>query len=87
VNLWSNAYVAVPALNVSWFGMGAWYFTLKSDAATKLLVPKSARVSPLFATLSASVRRVERADVTYLRGGPDAGTGKRGRERWLVLAL
>jgi len=53
---WSSAYVAVLALNVLWFGMASWYFTVKSDAATKLLVPKSARDSPLFATLSASVR-------------------------------
>jgi hypothetical protein len=56
MNSWSSAYIAVIALNVLWFGMGSWYFTLKSEAATKLLVAKSVRASPLFATLSASVR-------------------------------
>jgi hypothetical protein len=56
MDLWSSAYVAVLAFNVLWFTMGGWYFTAKSEAATKLLVPKSARASPLFSTLSASVR-------------------------------
>jgi hypothetical protein len=56
MELWSGAYVGVLALNVAWFSMGFWYFTAKSVAAAKLLVPKSARESPLFSTLSASVR-------------------------------
>ena len=56
MDLGSSAYVAVLTFNVLWFTMGAWYFTAMSDAATKLLVPKSARASPLFSTLSASVR-------------------------------
>jgi hypothetical protein len=52
----SAAFTVVFALNVAWFSMGFWYFTVKSVAAAKLLVPKSARESPLFSTLSASVR-------------------------------
>jgi len=53
---WSIAMGAVLALNVLWFMMGFWYFSLKPDSAARLLVPKSARESPLFSTLSASVR-------------------------------
>ena len=56
MQLWSGAFTVVLALNVAWFSMGFWYFTVKSVAAAKLLVPKSARESPLFSTLSASVR-------------------------------
>jgi hypothetical protein len=56
MELWSTAFIAVLALNLAWFSMGGWYFTVKSVAAAKLLVPKSARESPLFSTLSASVR-------------------------------
>ena len=50
------AYSAVLALNVLWFGVGFWYFSLTSERAANLLVPKSARNSPLFKTMSASVR-------------------------------
>ena len=56
MQLWSGAFTIVLALNVAWFSMAFWYFTLKSVAAAKLLVPKSARESPLFSTVSASVR-------------------------------
>lgn len=56
MQLWSGAFTVVLVLNVAWFSMGFWYFTVKSVAAAKLLVPKSARESPLFSTLSASVR-------------------------------
>lgn len=56
MQMWSGVFSAVLALNVAWFSMGFWYFTVKSVAAAKLLVPKSARESPLFDTLSASVR-------------------------------
>jgi hypothetical protein len=56
MQLWSGAFAVVLALNIAWFSMGFWYFTVKSVAAAKLLVPKSARESPLFGTLSASVR-------------------------------
>jgi hypothetical protein len=56
MQLWSGAFIVVLALNVAWFSMAFWYFTVKSVAAAKLLVPKSARESPLFNTVSASVR-------------------------------
>lgn len=56
MQLESGAFIVVLALNVIWFSMGFWYFTVKSAAAAKLLVPKSARESPLFNTLAASVR-------------------------------
>src|SRR5688572_31105842 len=56
MQLWSGAFIVVLALNVAWFSMAFWYFTVKSVAAAKLLVPKSARESPLFSTVSASVR-------------------------------
>jgi hypothetical protein len=56
MQLWTGAFNVVLALNVAWFSMAFWYFTLKSVAAAKLLVPKSARESPLFSTVSASVR-------------------------------
>ena len=56
MELWSGAFTIVLALNVAWFSMAFWYFTMKSVAAAKLLVPKTARESPLFDTLSASVR-------------------------------
>jgi hypothetical protein len=52
----SGAFAGVLVLNLAWFSMAAWYFTLKAQAAAKLLVPKSARESPLFVTLWASVR-------------------------------
>lgn len=56
MQLESGVFTAVLALNVVWFSMGFWYFIVKSTAAAKLLVPKSARESPLFSTLAASVR-------------------------------
>ncbi len=58
MNFWSLAFGVVLALNTLWFMMGFWYFSLKPDSAARLLVPKSARSSPLFSTLSASVRFV-----------------------------
>ena len=56
MQLWSGVFTVVLTLNLVWFFAGFWYFTVKSVAAAKLLVPKSARESPLFNTLSASVR-------------------------------
>lgn len=47
---------AVLALNVLWFGAGAVYFGVTATAATKLLVSRPSRQSPLFSTVSASVR-------------------------------
>jgi hypothetical protein len=49
-------FTIVLVLNALWFGAGAWYFSLRPDAAARLLVPRSARGSPLVATLAASVR-------------------------------
>ena len=45
----------VLVLNVLWFGAGAIYFGLTAVSAAKLLVPRSARTSPLFRTVSASL--------------------------------
>ena len=47
---------AVLVLNVLWFGAGAIYFGVTAAAATKLLVPRHARHSPLLKTVSASIR-------------------------------
>jgi hypothetical protein len=43
-------------LNLLWFGAAFRYFTLTPNTAAKLLVPQSARNSPLFSTVSATVR-------------------------------
>jgi hypothetical protein len=43
-------------LNLLWFGAAFRYFSLTSETAAKLLVPKSARDSPLFGTVRATVR-------------------------------
>ena len=48
-------YPLMLVLNMLWFGAGFWYFALKHKTAAKLLVPKSARSSPLFSTLSAAL--------------------------------
>ncbi|WP_394780005.1 hypothetical protein [Undibacterium sp.] len=52
----SLAISIIFALNVVWFGAAFRYFSLTPDTAARLLVPKSARSSPLFGTVSASVR-------------------------------
>ncbi|MCY1204794.1 hypothetical protein D9M72_163270 [compost metagenome] len=46
----------VLALNVLWFSAGAIYFGVTATSATKLLVSRPARQSPLFSTVSAAVR-------------------------------
>ncbi len=43
-------------LNILWFSAAFRYFSLTPNTAAKLLVPKSARESPLFPTVAASVR-------------------------------
>jgi len=48
-------YRGLLLLNVLWFGSAFWYFALKHETAAKLLVPRSARSSPLFSTLSAAL--------------------------------
>lgn len=52
----SNAFTIVLVLNALWFGAAFLYFSLTPNSAAKVLVPKSARGSPLFATVAASVR-------------------------------
>jgi len=47
---------AVLVLNVLWFGAGALYFGVAAASAAKLLIPRHARHSPLFKTVSASIR-------------------------------
>ncbi len=51
----STVLVVVLILNALWFGAAFRYFSLTPDTAAKVLVPKSARESPLFKTLSASM--------------------------------
>jgi hypothetical protein len=46
----------VLILNLLWFSAAFRYFTLTPETAAKLLVPQSARSSPLFATVKAAVR-------------------------------
>ncbi len=50
-----SIYFLVLGLNAVWFGAAFRYFSLTPETATKVLVPKSARESPLFKTLSASL--------------------------------
>lgn len=52
----ATAFTAVLVLNALWFGVAFRYFCLTPNTAARLLVPQSARGSPLFATLAASVR-------------------------------
>jgi len=52
----SLPYFAVLAGNLIWFGIAFRYFSLTPHTAAKLLVPRSARESPLFGTVVASVR-------------------------------
>jgi len=48
-------YRILLAANVLWFGAGCWYFWIKHDTAAKLLIPRSARSSPIFETMSAAL--------------------------------
>ena len=48
-------YQATLLLNVLWFGAAFWYFAVKHDTAAKLLVPRSARSSPIFLTMSSAL--------------------------------
>jgi hypothetical protein len=52
----SFAVDVVLTLNVLWFSAGAVYFGVTTTSATKLLVSRPARQSPLFSTVSAAVR-------------------------------
>ena len=46
----------VLTLNVLWFGAGFVYFTLMNRRSAALLVPRSARDSPLFESIVAAMR-------------------------------
>ena len=50
------AFWIVLGFNALWFGAAFRYFSLTPETAAKLLVPKSARNSPLFETIAVSVR-------------------------------
>lgn len=52
----SACYTGVLVLNTLWFGIGFWYFALVPARAAKIVVPSSARSSPVFRTLAASLR-------------------------------
>jgi hypothetical protein len=41
--------------NSLWFGSAFWYFALKRTTAAKLLIPRSARSSPIFSTMEAAL--------------------------------
>lgn len=49
-------YIAALTANVLWFGAAFGYFSFRQRSAASVLVPKPARLSPLFETLAASVR-------------------------------
>ncbi|MCU0686043.1 MAG: hypothetical protein MUF34_27995 [Polyangiaceae bacterium] len=48
--------LVINSLNVLWFGAAFWYFALVPGRAAKVLVPRSQRASPLYLTLTASLR-------------------------------
>ncbi len=50
-----TVYRATLLLNALWFGAAFWYFAVKRETAAKLLIPRSARSSPIFATMSAAL--------------------------------
>ena len=52
----ATAFTVILVLNILWFGAGFRYLSLVPNVAAGLLVPTSARASPLFPTLAASLR-------------------------------
>jgi hypothetical protein len=52
----TSAWTVLLILNALWFGMGAFHFSLKPEASASSLVPRDQRASPLFRTLSDSIR-------------------------------
>jgi hypothetical protein len=48
-------YLCNLVANVLWFGAGFWFFAIRRNTAAKLLVPRSARTSPIFLTLSSAL--------------------------------
>lgn len=51
-----SAFDLTLTLNALWFGAAFQLFSLRPDVAARILVPRSARESPLFRTLAASLR-------------------------------
>ena len=49
-------YKTLLILNVLGFGSAFWHFARKRETAAKLLIPKSARWSPIFPTMVAALR-------------------------------
>ena len=52
----SAAYAFALIASLLWFSAGFRYFSFKQTAAAKVLIPASARSSPLFATIAAATR-------------------------------
>jgi hypothetical protein len=52
----NTAYIVALIASLLWFGAAFRYFSFQQFAASKVLVPASARSSPLFPTLAASIR-------------------------------
>ena len=48
-------YPLILLANALWFGSAFWYFALKRSTAAKLLIPRSARSSPIFPTMEAAL--------------------------------
>ena len=48
-------YPLTLVLNALWFGSAFWYFAIKRTTAAKLLIPRSARSSPIFPTMAAAL--------------------------------
>ena len=75
-----NFYIFTMIVNLLWLGSATWYFCIKNRAAAKVLIPKSARSSPLFSnnvgSNTLSWRHEFRAGVAGL-DGPDIDTGGR----------
>ena len=51
-----SVFTVILVLNALWFGVAFGYFSLTPNTAARLLVPESARESPLFPTIAASVQ-------------------------------
>jgi hypothetical protein len=52
----NTAYIVALVASLLWFGEAFRYFSFQQFAASKVLVPASARSSPIFLTLAASIR-------------------------------
>jgi hypothetical protein len=50
------AYIIALVASTLWFGVAFRYFSFQQTTAAKVLVPKSARSSPLFLTIAAATR-------------------------------